>query len=110
MSSTDSSRAARGLRALREQAGFRSARDMAFQLGVPAATYSRWEREPGRMPLRAAARVADFLGSTVDSVVGRPAPAPDPASIQARFDALDAESQRLIDAAVDLLARDRKGA
>ena len=67
------------------------------------------QRNWGRF-MPAAIVVADALGSILDELEGRPAPAPDPVSIQARFDALDAESQRLIDATVDLLARDRKGA
>lgn len=99
----------RGLARLRREAGYRSARAAAAALGIPESTYGRYEADPARMPMPAAIAVADALGRTLDEVVGRPAPAPDPAGIQARFDALDAESRRLVDAAIDLLSRIGKG-
>lgn len=60
---------------LRKAAGYRSSRDFAAVLGIPATTYSRYERnlsdpESG-IPLRAAWAIADKLNCTIDAVVGR---------------------------------------
>lgn len=60
---------------LRKAAGYRSSRDFAAVLGIPATTYSRYERtlsEPDSgVPLRAAWAIADKLNCTIDAVVGR---------------------------------------
>lgn len=60
---------------LRKAAGYRSAREFAQAIGVPATTYSRWERSSGGpdagLPMRAAWTMADALGCTIDQVVGR---------------------------------------
>ena len=60
---------------LRKAAGYRSSRDFAAVLGIPATTYSRYERtladpESG-IPLRAAWAIADKLHCSIDAVVGR---------------------------------------
>jgi transcriptional regulator with XRE-family HTH domain len=63
------------LRELRRAAGFRTGREVAAALGVPATSYSRWERSPqgpgSTIPLRQAWALADLLGCTIDAVVGR---------------------------------------
>ena len=60
---------------LRKAAGYRSAREFAQAIGVPATTYSRWERSSGGpdtgLPMRAAWSMADALGCTIDQIVGR---------------------------------------
>ena len=62
---------------LRRAAGYRSSKDFAAVLGVPATTYSRYERtlaDPDSgVPLRAAWAIADKLNCTIDAVVGRDA-------------------------------------
>lgn len=60
---------------LRRAAGYRSSKDFATALGIPATTYSRYERtlsdpESG-VPIRAAWSIADKLGCSIDEVVGR---------------------------------------
>ena len=60
---------------LRKAAGYRSSRDFAAVLGIPATTYSRYERtlaDPDSgIPLRAARTIADKLNCSVDAVIGR---------------------------------------
>lgn len=63
---------------LRKAAGYRSSRDFAAVLDIPATTYSRYERtladpESG-IPLRAAWSIADKLHCSIDAVVGRNEP------------------------------------
>lgn len=59
------------LQELRVAAGYGTAKEFAAAIGVPATTYSRYESQPDRIPLRAAWELADFLGVTIDQVVGR---------------------------------------
>lgn len=62
----------KALRTLRQAHGIKSARDMARQIGVPQGTYARAECIDGPdVPLRLAWVVADYLGVTIDAVVGR---------------------------------------
>lgn len=65
----------RTLQCLRREAGYRSAKDFAEQLGIPCSTYARYERavegpECG-IPLPAAWQIAEALGCSIDLVVGR---------------------------------------
>ena len=65
----------RTLQRLRRAAGYRSARDFAETLGIPASTYSRYERQPETketaIPISSAWAIADALGCSIDLVVGR---------------------------------------
>lgn len=65
----------RTLQRLRRAAGYRSARDFAEVLGIPASTYSRYERQPETsdtaIPISSAWAIADALGCSIDLVVGR---------------------------------------
>ncbi len=65
----------RSLQRLRRRAGFRSAKDFAAKVGIPASTYSRYERAvegPGcGIPIASAWAMADELGCSIDQVVGR---------------------------------------
>lgn len=60
---------------LRKAAGYRNSKDFAAVLGIPATTYSRYERtlsDPDSgVPLRAAWAIADKLHCSIDAVVGR---------------------------------------
>lgn len=60
---------------LRKAAGYRSSKEFAAVLGIPATTYSRYERTLGDpdsgIPLRAAWAIADKLHCSIDAVVGR---------------------------------------
>lgn len=59
------------LQDLRKQAGYRTAKEFAEALEVPATTYSRYEQSPEKIPLSAAWNIADHLGCSIDAVVGR---------------------------------------
>ena len=60
---------------LRKAAGYRSSKEFAAVLGIPATTYSRYERPlaapDSGIPLRAAWAIADKLHCSIDAVVGR---------------------------------------
>ncbi len=78
MSSVPNARRACGkrtLQRLRREAGYRSAKDFAAVLGIPASTYARYERQPEgpecAIPLSSAWQIADALGCSIDLVVGR---------------------------------------
>lgn len=63
------------LQRLRREAGYRSAKDFAAVLGIPASTYTRYERQAEgpecAIPLSSAWQIADALGCSIDLVVGR---------------------------------------
>lgn len=59
------------LHRLRREAGYRSARELADKLNIPASTYSRYERDPASIPMANAILIADALDASVDEVVGR---------------------------------------
>jgi transcriptional regulator with XRE-family HTH domain len=65
----------RTLQRLRRAAGYRSARDFAEKVGIPASTYTRYENRPDGpdkpIPVSAAWAIADELDCTIDAVVGR---------------------------------------
>lgn len=77
------------LKSLREAAGYRSARALALELGIPVPTYCRWERNPMTMPLTAAWALAEHLHTTIDAVVGRNVPHPELAGIATAIAALE---------------------
>lgn len=65
----------RTLQRLRREAGYRSAKDFAEQVGIPSSTYARYERAVEGpdcgIPLSSAWQIADALGCSIDLVVGR---------------------------------------
>lgn len=98
---------------LRMAAGYRSDREFAAKLGVPATTYARYEKAPGYgIPMRAAIQIADELGCSLDEVVGRTAPSTlEHVQISFEIAKLSAESRRSIYEYLDYLKlRDRLAA
>ena len=81
---------AEGLKEIRQQAGYKTAKDLADEMGVAGSTVTRYEKEPESIPMKAAIRMADMLGCSLDDIVGRdnPATADVRGVIQKRFDAL----------------------
>lgn len=59
------------LQDMRRRAGFASARDFAAAAGFQPTTYQRYEANADKIPVKAAWRIADALGTTIDAVVGR---------------------------------------
>lgn len=62
---------AKTIQDLRKEAGYSSAKDFAAALGIPQSTYARYENQPDGIPLKQAWAIADFLGCSIDMVVGR---------------------------------------
>ena len=56
---------------LRKNAGYRSAKMLANEVGIPCGTYSRYENDPMCMPIQRAMLIADALGCTLDEMYGR---------------------------------------
>lgn len=85
---------------LRKRAGYRSARDFAEHIDIPLPTYSRYEANPDKIPLKAAWQIADSLNCSIDVVVGR-RPANDveafKGDVQREYDALSDEGKELMD-------------
>ena len=81
---------AEGLKGIRQQAGYKTAKDLADEMGVAGSTVTRYEKEPESIPMKAAIRMADMLGCSLDDIVGRDSPATADVRgvIQQRFDAL----------------------
>ena len=101
-------RSKRTLQRLRREAGYRSAKEFAAELGIPASTYARYERQPETpecaIPMASAWAIADALGVSIDLVVGRAdIDAPDPAPVQTRYDHLSKADQQRADEYLDFL-------
>ena len=81
---------ATGLKEVRQESGYKTAKDLADALGVAGSTVTRYEKEPDSIPMKAAIRIANMLGCSLDDIVGRdnPATADMRGVIQKRFDAL----------------------
>lgn len=81
---------ATGLKEIRQEAGYKTAKDLADEMGVAGSTITRYEKEPESIPMKAAIKMADMLGCSLDDIVGRdnPATADVRGVIQKRFDAL----------------------
>ena len=84
---------ASALQQLRKAAGYRSAKEFGAKMGIPLATYARYESNPEKIPLQAAWSLADKLGCSIDVVVGR-----------AGLDAGDAGGSGKVQAAYDGLS------
>lgn len=90
---------AKNIQDLRREAGFRSGRDFAVELGIPPSTYARYEHTPRAIPLRQAWAIADRLGCSIDMVVGRePIDVEDMrGDVQKYYDALSGDARSLMD-------------
>lgn len=84
---------------LRRAAGYKNANDFAEAHGIPASTYARYESNPDKIPMDRAWQLADILGTTIDAIVGRKAPAPGTArgEVQLEYDGLTPEARALAD-------------
>ena len=92
------------LRQLREDAGYPTACAFAQALGASKTTSSRYEKDPARIPLPAAWKIADILGVTIDEVVGRSrANARSKNEAQSFYDSVSDESRTLIDGYFSLI-------
>ena len=108
--STENSRPVSGkrtLQQLRREAGFRSGKEFADFLGVPAPTYARYERQPdgpdNAIPMKAAWRIADALGCSIDLVVGRDPDESEGSKVQRMYNALSDSSRERLDEYLDFI-------
>ena len=62
---------ASALQDLRKSTGYKTSKEFAALMGIPATTYSRYEGVPEKIPLKTAWALADKLGCSIDLVVGR---------------------------------------
>lgn len=104
----------RTLQRLRREAGYRSAKEFAARLGIPASTYARYERQPEgpetSIPIASAWAIADALGCSIDLVVGREdIDAPDEHPVQSRYDALTGAGRALVDSYLDFVEQSEAG-
>ena len=91
---------------LRRQAGYKTAKEFAEHIGVPVPTYTRYEANPEKIPLKAAWSLADELGCSIDAVVDREHVEDAEAlkgDIQLAYEALSADSRRLMDEFMEFL-------
>ena len=91
------------LQNLRKEAGYRTAKDFAEAVDIPAPTYTRYEQEPAKIPIERAWIIADFLGCTIDAVVGRTPIKPSEmrGPVQRAYDALSDKNKGLLDDYLD---------
>ena len=97
---------------IRKAAGYATAREFSEAAGLAESTYTRYESNPERIPLKVAWELADRFHVTIDQVVGRDTEAKgDPRGPQQRaFDALSPRSQEeAADFMSYLAARDARG-
>ncbi len=94
------------LQQMRRGAGFRSAKELADELGIPESTYCRYEREPLSIPTAKALAIAERLGCTVDEVLGIEPPAPAAIDgLRERFERLPRIEQGMLLDYLDYLER-----
>lgn len=87
------------LQDLRKEAGFRTAKDFAEAVGIPAPTYTRYEQDPLKIPVDRAWKIADELHCSIDAVVGRKHidVADMRSDFQKYYDSLSKDSQEILD-------------
>ncbi|WP_154434261.1 helix-turn-helix domain-containing protein [Olsenella porci] len=87
------------LQDLRKEAGFRTAKDFAEAVGIPAPTYTRYEQDPLKIPIDRAWKIADGLHCSIDAVVGREHIDVNDmrGDFQKNFDSLSPDSQGLLE-------------
>ena len=62
------------LQAMRRRAGFKSAKAFAEHIGMPTATYTKYEQGNTKLTLLQAWEFADALDCTIDEIAGREPP------------------------------------
>lgn len=88
---------AKSIKELRQERGFRSAREFADALGIAASSMSRYDRDPESIPLKHAWAMADLLDCSIDEVVGREHVTSGTSELQELYDGLLPENRALMD-------------
>ncbi len=89
------------LKQLRKAAGYRTQEDFANAYGVPYRRYAAWERGEVELTLQTAFELSEFLGFTLDELVGRtPPPAnytdPNQLALNACYENMNDEGKRTL--------------
>ena len=88
---------AKSIKDLRQEKGYRSAREFADALGIATSSMSRYDRDPETIPLKHAWAMADLLGCSIDEIVGRGHVTAGISGMQQIYDGLLPETQGLVD-------------
>ena len=96
---------AKSIKDLRQERGFRSAREFADALGIAPSSMSRYDRDPESIPLKHAWAMADLLDCSIDEVVGREHVTSGACELQEIHDSLLPETRALMDELVEFVRR-----
>ena len=88
---------AKSIKDLRQEKGYRSAREFADALGIATSSMSRYDRDPETIPLKHAWAMADLLGCSIDEVVGREHVTAGASELQELYDGLHRWNRELFD-------------
>ncbi len=88
---------AKSIKDLRQEKGYRSAREFADALGIATSSMSRYDRDPETIPLKHAWAMADLLDCSIDEVVGREQVTAGRNELQEFYDGLSREGKALFD-------------
>ena len=96
---------AKGLQKLRREAGYASANEFAEEMGISYPTYSRYEANPEKIPLKAAWQLADRFHASIDYIVGRVEedPSDTRGDVQCAYDSLAPRLKAQMDDYLDYL-------
>ena len=98
------------LKAIREQAGYKSAAAFARHIGMPANTYRNYESDSRSMSLDVACRICENLDCTLDELIGENAEyTADEAQLIAYFRTLPEDGKQAVLSGLKEFAQ-RKGA
>ena len=98
-----------GLKEIRQQAGYKTAKDLAEEMGVAGSTVTRYEKEPESIPMKHAWAMADLLECSIDEIVGRTPVTSGANELQDFYDGLSREGKALFDEFREFIeARERR--
>lgn len=100
---------AKTIKDLREEKGYRSAREFADAVGIATSSMSRYDRDPETIPMKHAIAMANLLGCSIDEIVGRAPVTSGRNELQEFYDGLLPETRALMDDFIEFArARDEK--
>ena len=100
---------AKTIKDLREEKGYRSAREFADAVGIATSSMSRYDRDPETIPMKHAIAMANLLGCSIDEIVGRAPVTSGRNELQDFYDGLLPETRALMDDFIEFArAKDEK--
>lgn len=88
---------AKTIKDLREEKGYRSAREFADAVGIATSSMSRYDKDPETIPMKHAIAMANLLGCSIDEIVGRVPITSGKNELQEFYDGLLPETRALMD-------------